>query len=389
MRRLAWAAGVAFALVAMHAWAAPVALPKVPAPKNDGWRASTMEEYRQHLAKLGTLVEACAKARNKTVCDPKAVGPDDRVPWMANGHAEQRMIRFAWLRNLLLSAQTPDKSDAEFEARKKEAEKKDEGFTLASTGDLLKDAADRLKDDANESAGGAEKPVDWAAERATLGRVLAGKEFRNLKGETATDKFSEWLSRWLNNLFSGVAKMRISAPWLGEAIVVLFVVLVCVGLVWGLLQFERRWRVRLVPEGDAAAGAPSARDWQKWLEDARRAAVQGRWREAIHFVYWAAIARLEQKRLWPADKARTPREYLALVAEEDARKPGLAQLTRSFERTWYGGRAAGQGEYEHAEALATGLIAQSGMQSGVQSGVMTGGAVSGAGNGTGRTGGAR
>ena len=373
--RLGCAVGFAFALCAMHAWAAPVALPKVPAPKNDGWRASTMEEYRQHLAKLGALVEACARARNKTACDPKQVGPDDRVPWTVNGHAEQRMIRFAWLRNLLASAETPDKPDAEFEARKKEAEKKHEGFTVASTGDLLKDAADRLKDDAEESEGGTEKPANWAAERAMLGQVLAGKEFRNLKGETAKDKFMEKLSRWLNHLFSGVAKMRLSAPWLGEAIVVLFVVLVCVGLVWGLLQFERRWRVRLVPEAGAAAGAPSAREWQKWLEDARRAAGEGRWREAIHFVYWAAISRLEQKRLWPADKARTPREYLALVAEEDARKPGLTQLTRSFERTWYGGRAAGPSEYEHAEALATGLIGQSGGSGG--------GAGSKAGSGTG------
>ena len=361
MRRLGWAVGLAAVLCAGMGWAAALPLQKPPAPSGNGWRDSTMEGYRQHLAKLGTLVEACAKARNKEACDPKQVGPDDRVPWTVNGHAEQRMIRLAWLRNLLLSAQTPDKPDAEFEAKKKAAEKKDEGVTPATTGELLKDAEQRLKDDAAESEGGAAKPVDWAVERATLGRVLAGKEFRGLKGETASDKFLEKLSRWLNSLFAGVSKLRITAPWLGRTIVVGFVVVVCVGLVWGLLQFERRWRVRLVPEGEgAAAGAPSARDWQKWLEDARRAAAEGRWREAIHFVYWAAISRLEQKRLWPADKARTPREYLALVGEDDGRKAGLTQLTRSFERTWYGGRAASQSEYENAEALATALIGQGG-----------------------------
>jgi hypothetical protein len=123
------------------------------------------------------------------------------------------------------------------------------------------------------------------------------------------------------------------------------------------MQLERRWRIRLVPESDGpAADAASARDWQLWLADTRRAAAAGQWREAIHFVYWAAISRLESKRLWPADRARTPREYLSLVAAEDPRKPGLATLTRSFERTWYGGRAAGESDYVQAEQLADGLI---------------------------------
>jgi hypothetical protein len=144
-----------------------------------------------------------------------------------------------------------------------------------------------------------------------------------------------------------------------------FILASCVGLAWGLLQLERRWRIRLVPESDGpAAGAASARDWQLWLADARRAAAAGEWREAIHFVYWAAISRLESRlgsgRLWPADRARTPREYLALVAADDPRRAGLATLTGSFERTWYGGRTAGESDYLQAEKLADGLIAGNG-----------------------------
>ena len=86
------------------------------------------------------------------------------------------------------------------------------------------------------------------------------------------------------------------------------------------------------------------------------AAARGDWREAIHFLYWAAISRLEARRMWPTDRARTPREYLALVAADDARKPGLGALTREFELTWYGGRPAGESEYRGAEALAVALI---------------------------------
>jgi hypothetical protein len=93
-----------------------------------------------------------------------------------------------------------------------------------------------------------------------------------------------------------------------------------------------------------------------WLEDARRSAAAGLWREAVHFVYWAAISRLESRRLWPADRARTPREYLALVAPDDPRRPGLSVLTGSFERIWYGGRPADEADYIHAEELAAGLI---------------------------------
>jgi hypothetical protein len=142
--------------------------------------------------------------------------------------------------------------------------------------------------------------------------------------------------------------------------VVGFIVIVCVGLAWVLLQLERRWRIRLIPDNDLpAAGAASARDWQLYLADARRAAAAGQWREAIHFAYWAAISRLESKRLWPADRARTPREYLALVAASDPRRAGLATLTGSFERVWYGGRAAGESDYKQAEELVDKLIAGS------------------------------
>lgn len=367
MRRLSMAAALAALLCAASAWAAPVVFQKSPKPAGDGVRDVSLDDYRAHLETLGALVEQCAQARNKQVCDPKQVGPDDRVPWTVNGKTEQRRIGLAWLRKLIASAQEPDKADADFEARKKQAIKNHEAVLPATTGDLLKNAEQRLKDDAKESEGAAAVPPSWDAEQSALKAVLAGKEFRGLQGETAKDSFLEKLSRWLNNLFSGASKMRVTAPWLGRTIVVGFVVLVCVGLVWGLLQFERRWRVRLIPEGEGIApGAPSARDWQVWLEDARRSAAEGHWREAIHFVYWAAIARLEQKRLWPADKARTPREYLALVADEDGRKTGLTQLTRSFERTWYGGRAAGKGDYEHAEMLATGLIGQSGKAGGAR-----------------------
>ena len=54
-----------------------------------------------------------------------------------------------------------------------------------------------------------------------------------------------------------------------------------------------------------------------------------------------------------------PVEYLALVAADDPRRAGLATLTGSFERTWYGGRRAGENDFVQAEKLADGLISGS------------------------------
>ena len=188
-------------------------------------------------------------------------------------------------------------------------------------------------------------------------QVLAAPEFRNLQ-PTVRDSVLEKFGNWLNRLFQSAANLKARSAWVGRALVWGFILAVCVALVWSLLRLERRWRIRLTPDLDRPApGAASARDWQLWLDDARNAAAAGLWREAIHFLYWAAISRLESRRLWPADRARTPREYLALVAPEDPRKPGLSQLTSTFERFWYGGRNAGEGDYRHAEDLASSLIA--------------------------------
>jgi hypothetical protein len=78
--------------------------------------------------------------------------------------------------------------------------------------------------------------------------------------------------------------------------------------------------------------------------------------------------------MWPADRARTPREYLALVAPEDPRQPGLATLTGSFERVWYGGRQAGENDYRRAEQIAAALISGSGAHAGASSSGTSGGA---------------
>jgi hypothetical protein len=194
-------------------------------------------------------------------------------------------------------------------------------------------------------------------------QVLSGYEFRNLQDPSQRDKFWERVSAMLNRILGSISRVVPHSVWVSRIVFWGFILAVCVGLVWGLLQLERRWRTGLILDSDGpAAGAASARDWQLWIQDARQAAEAGLWREAIHSLYWASISRLESLRLWPADRARTPREYLALVASEDPRKPGLTTMTGSFERFWYGGRSAAQSDYLNAEELATALITGQGSE---------------------------
>ncbi len=341
-------------------------------------RESSLGEYRQHLVELNAVVATCAKARDAKSCDPALTGPDDRVPLTNEPNAERRPVRYEWLRTLLLKAQSRDKVKDESTA--KLSVKPVVGSEPAvpaeptrppklTTSQLLQAAEARLTQDiaqvdSAQTAAPAAFP-DHTQERNAMKQVLAGRDFRNLEVSTARDSYLEKLGAWLNRLFEHIGRLRARSAWVGQALVWGFTLAVCIGLVWGLMQLERRWRIRLVPESDGpAAGAASARDWQLWLEDARKAAAKGLWREAIHFVYWAAISRLESRRLWPADRARTPREYLALVAAEDPRRAGLSALTRSFERVWYGGRTAAESDYQQAEQQANELISGSGKSSG-------------------------
>lgn len=327
------------------------------------WRDVSMDDYRAHLEELRALTAACVKARDLKNCDPELVGKDDRIalnpaPGTGRNATEHRMIRYEWLRVLFARA---EQADSVTDASGNVVTRGSKGASAAekprTTSQLLGDVQTRIAFDLAQAAATQEAAPQHAREQAAMRQVLAEREFRGLKKPNRRDTLLERLGNWLNRAFAGLGKLQTHSAWLGWALTYGFLVLVGAGLVAALLRLERRWRVRLVPESDGPApGAASARDWQLWLADARRTAGAGQWREAVHFLYWAAISRLESKRLWPADRARTPREYLALVAAEDSRRAPLSSLTGDFERIWYGGRAAGEGDYRRAEEVAARLI---------------------------------
>ncbi len=331
---------------------------------NAGWRDVTVAEYQQHLQDLGAIVAACQSQRSAAAaaqasfpaCDPAQIGPNNRVHGFAAVPSQTREVRYDWLRSVLARAANKDvaKQKTVFGAIPHPNNKP------VSLDSLLSAARRRLQDDATQAGAPAASTTNYSDERKSLNAILSQRAYQGVTQVSRMDRLREWFDNLLDKFFAGLVRFGSHAPWIVWLLRILLLAAICTALVWFLLRIERRARLRVVPEIELATGAPSAREWQLWLRDAQEVAAQGQWREAIHFLYWAAIARLESKRMWPADRARTPREYLALVAGTDPRKTSLTALTRSFERTWYGGRSAQAADFnaakEQAEAL--GVVAE-------------------------------
>jgi len=342
----------------------PIAGRSQELPSDAGWRDLSLEQYQQQLQNLDSIVAACQKQRSGAsvaqtsfpACDPAQVGPDDHVQWPSGATSQARDIRYDWLRSVLArAAKKSDAAEKSIFAAIPGANNKP-----PSVDDLLSAARQRLHDDAAQAGKPLAPSPDYSSERASMKSILAQSAYKTVASQSALARFREWLGNHLDKLFSGLIRFGSHAPWIAWLLRILLLFAICTALVWFLLRIERRSRIRLIPDVEPAPGAPSAREWQLWLRDAQAMAARGLWREAIHFVYWASIARLESKRLWPADRARTPREYLALLAATDPRKPNLKALTRSFERTWYGGRTAQASDFNAAleQAAALGVAAE-------------------------------
>jgi hypothetical protein len=170
--------------------------------------------------------------------------------------------------------------------------------------------------------------------RQKLAEILSQREFRRVHGPSAWDV---WKQRLINRIFHWLDRIFSAVPHSsrgGEIVVwIVIAVALCVVAIWLKRTATHRpvdWPREPVPF------APSAKHWRKWLAEARDAAQQGRWRDAIHLAYWAAISQLEQAGAWIPDRARTPREYLRLLPNPSEKRSILETLTSRFEVTWYG-----------------------------------------------------
>ncbi|HUI83397.1 MAG TPA: DUF4129 domain-containing protein [Candidatus Binatia bacterium] len=190
--------------------------------------------------------------------------------------------------------------------------------------------------------------LDATAERRKLDEVLSRQEFHNLAGESWYDRLKSAAQRWLARLLE---RILLSSAFPVVSRVVIWVLL-ALAIVVAVFWVVRNYRQGSVYTNLIGSPEPlSARPWRDWQAEAQTAAQQGRWRDAVHLLYWAAISFLEGQGLWRPDAARTPREYLRLLANDEARRDPLQRLTRSFERVWYGSDQASADTFAGASAL--------------------------------------
>ena len=359
-------------------------LATAPSPAPSTASTISLSEYQTGLQSLDQLIATCQSAMTPLNCQSSRVGPDVQVALPTGS----RQIRFGWLRSLLdqaagfEAAREKQEKAAKSQAAKplslsqSQSDKKQPSAPTAESRDYapptlpqrLGDARKRLAEDeqlTGSVSSASEHPAaaSSTSQRATLTTILAAKEYQTaVAGRSLKQRILEKIGNWIDKVLASLIQAGAKSKWIGITAEIGFVLLVCIALVWFLIRLEKQGRfapATLAP----GVGAASARDWQLWLQDARAAASRADWRDAIHLLYWASISRLESSGLWPADRARTPREYLALLARENPQHPGLAVLTRSFERTWYAARPASEADFQQAEQLVSQLTEKSGTQS--------------------------
>ena len=292
-------------------------------------KQSSMAQYSAHLQDLHALVERCLA--NAAACEPAQVGDDDEVKLDglgAGANVNQFEAHYDWLRDALKAAQDPKASGRNAN---------------------LSAAASRL-DGALLEAGAPPNESQFTEARQKADAILRHPEFVTVAEQSIWQKIIARFFLWLDSLFSHVASFGRRSPWVAPLLEWGLIVLALVGLLlWAMRAMQRQ---RLAVRSEAARQIEpweeASRDWRNLAEEQ---AARQEWREAIHCLYWASIVMLEGRRFWSPNRARTPREYVALLEPGSERWALLRRQTGGFERIWYGLNPADANNYRSALAL--------------------------------------
>ncbi|HEY3988977.1 MAG TPA: DUF4129 domain-containing protein [Acidobacteriaceae bacterium] len=329
-------AAIAFCILAGlgSAHAAPI----TPQPRS-------LAEYRDHLNSLATLIEQCRQHIDASHCSADAVGPDDIVT--ANEEMGPRRIPYTWLRDLL-----------ELIGSRK--------IGAADARPMLQAAAERIQREQSEAPGssvaGLSTPAPHAlnshdAEHTALTAILKRPEFRHAD-RSFMQRVLETVAIWINLRLSRLAEYSSHRRWLGVLLECVLAALACLGLAYWFVRQTRRARGLRAEHASQDQNAPAMRNWERLRQEAELAAAEQRWRDAVRGYYWATIARFDSRGQWPADRARTPREYLRLLLPGHPKHDDLRQLTRRFESCWYGSDTATRPDCDAARQLFERLAAR-------------------------------
>ncbi len=181
----------------------------------------------------------------------------------------------------------------------------------------------------------------------------------------AVDFFEDLLERlweWLLKLFpersDGASPLGLDMTTVTALVVALAVILAWVG--WRVLRNRRRGAAAPpagpAPLPPAADDDPLSREASEWERYARELAAAGRAREAIRAWYHAVLVALYRAGALHYRKGRTNWEYVSQVPPGLSWRAGFAELTRSFEREWYGRDQSEPEALRESEGMALHLL---------------------------------
>ncbi len=239
---------------------------------------------------------------------------------------------------------------------------------------------ERAKDEIETAAGTAGQ--GRADARRLAREILDRPEFRRLeRPDTRTierpdrsfwDRFWDWLARHLRereprarSSTGGPYDMRFLDVLWGIALV-LFVAIVIVLVVRALgTRHPREADEEPEEPGDSPATGsrlgllgidPLSRSPEAWLEEADRLSSAGAHREALRAAYLALLARLHRSRAIDYSPSRSNWEHALAYRGSEEGRVLMCDLTRRFDRAWYGQRETGVDEYQRARRAALSLF---------------------------------
>jgi hypothetical protein len=220
-----------------------------------------------------------------------------------------------------------------------------------------------LRGPSGETAGADVRPSDLDALRPDADLEKGGRvEAPQLQAPTFPERAAaailaayDWVVEVLRKIRDFLARLKprraATASGLGETTVaaILGVALAALGL--ALLAWRTLRRARAAPVEVESLGSvvsnrdddPLSRETTEWEARARELMAAGRWREAVRAFYHAVLVGLFSSGLLHYQKGRTNWEYAARLSPDLAWRPAFLDLTRLFDREWYG-RAQGDPE---------------------------------------------
>lgn len=197
---------------------------------------------------------------------------------------------------------------------------------------------------ADAEAFGQHDGISPGSARNKLDEILHRREFQGVQGPTWFEllqtRVQNWILDFLEKIFGGMDRHPIAGK-----ILLWFAVGAAsfLSMLFLMRYFLGRKEIANLKLESAGPASPT---WKDWGRDALAAAGRSDYREAIRLAYWAGIFRMEELGAWQADRARTHREYLRLLAIDDSHRAPLARVTSQFELTWYGGNPASARDFE-------------------------------------------